>query len=87
MAIFIDSGETILKPDGTVAHKVVLLSASTPDSLDLTGADVEGMNDGDVIAVGSVLITPSANYIAFEEGSFTLKSGGTSSDEDLGEHQ
>lgn len=59
--------------DGTVSNQCVLLSPDTPASLTITGADVEGLNDSDVIAVGSVLITPTANYIAFEDGEFTEK--------------
>lgn len=73
MAIYIDAGETIIRPNGTKAQKCVLLSGTTPASLSLTGADVVGMNEDDVIAAGSVLITPSANYIAFEDGTFTQK--------------
>lgn len=51
----------------------VILSASAPSSLTLTGADVDGLGDDDIIAAGSVIITPSANYIAFEDGVFTEK--------------
>lgn len=53
--------------------RVVLLSSTTPDSLTIDGSDVDGMADNDVIAVGSILITPSINYIAFEDGVFTEK--------------
>ena len=63
----------MIRPDGTVTKRVVLLSDTAPASLDITGADVEGLNDSDVIAMGSVLITPSANYIAFADGVFTEK--------------
>jgi hypothetical protein len=66
-------GEPVIRPDGTEAKRVVLLSDSAPASLTVTGADVPGMNADDVIATGSVLITPSANYIAFEDGVFTEK--------------
>lgn len=51
----------------------VILADQTPDSLEISGADVDGLNDDAVIAAGSVLITPSENYIAFEDGVFTLK--------------
>lgn len=51
----------------------VILADEAPASLEITGADVDGLNDDDVIAAGSVLITPSENYIAFEDGVFTLK--------------
>ena len=63
----------VLRPDGSEAKRVVLLSGETPASLTITGADVAGMSQGDVIAMGSVLITPTANYIAFTDGVFTRK--------------
>jgi hypothetical protein len=66
-------GQNVIRADGSVTKRVVLLSAETPASLTITGADVEGLNSGDVIAMGSVLITPDANYIAFEDGVFTEK--------------
>ena len=53
--------------------RVVLVSNETPASLEIDGSDVDGMDDHDVIAVGSTLITPSKNYIAFEDGVFTEK--------------
>lgn len=73
MAITLIDGQNVIRPDGTEAKRVVLLSDSAPASLTMTGADVEGLNSDDVIATGSVLITPSANYIAFEDGEFTEK--------------
>ena len=63
----------VVKPDGSVTKRVVLLGGETPASLTVTGADVPGLNDGDVIAAGSVLITPEANYVAFTDGVFTQK--------------
>jgi hypothetical protein len=63
----------VIRPDGTEAKRVVLLSDSAPASLTVTGADVPGLNNDDVIATGSVLITPAANYIAFADGVFTEK--------------
>jgi len=66
--------ERILNPDGSDAHRVVLLSNTEPGSSGvITGAQVPGLNADDVIAAGSVLITPNANYIAFEDGVFTEK--------------
>ena len=65
--------ENVLNPDGTVTKRVVLLSDTAPASTAISGADVEGLNDDDVIAAGSVLITPGANYIAFADGVFTKK--------------
>lgn len=53
--------------------QVTLVSETEPTSLEITGADVEGMDDTDIIAVGSVLMTPSAKYVAFEDGVFTQK--------------
>lgn len=66
-------GQTVIKPDGSKVQRVVLLADDTPSSLEMTGADVPGLNDDDVIAAGSVLIAPSKNYIAFEDGTFTEK--------------
>jgi hypothetical protein len=65
--------DLVLAADGE-KHRVVLLASDTPSSLSVTGADVPGLNDDDVIAAGSVIIAPSANYIAFEDGTFTAKS-------------
>ena len=73
MAINLIDCENVIRPDGTEAKRTVLLSDTAPVSLTLTGADVEGLNEGDVIARGSVLITPEANYIAFTDGTFTKK--------------
>ena len=71
--ITILSGSDVTRPDGSLAKRVVLLADDTPASLSLTGADVPGLNAGDVIAAGSVLIAPSANYVAFTDGTFTQK--------------
>ena len=49
-------------------------SETTPAELTITGADVENMTDGDILAAGSVIITPSENFYAFEDGTFTQKS-------------
>jgi hypothetical protein len=67
------NSETVLNSDGTKAQRALILSDDTPASLSIDGGDVEGMNDGDVIAAGSVLITPDKNYIAFTDGTFTEK--------------
>ena len=66
-------GQDIIQPDGSIAKRVVLLASDTPSSLSMTGADVPGLNNDDVIAAGSVIIAPSKNYIAFEDGTFTEK--------------
>lgn len=57
---------------------VTIVSDTTPSSLTITGADVDGLKDDYVIAAGSVLVTPDENYIAFADGEFTQKgnSGG-----------
>lgn len=74
----IDS-QTVLKTDGTKAYRCLVLSTEDPasDPLTLTGADVSGLNNNDVIAAGSLLISPGANYIAFGDGSFSEKEGGS----------
>lgn len=53
--------------------RVVLLSSETPASLTIDGSDVTGVPDDYVFAAGSELITPDADYIAFEDGAFTQK--------------
>lgn len=53
--------------------RVVLLSSETPASLTIDGSDVDGVPDDYVFAAGSELITPDADYIAFEDGVFTQK--------------
>lgn len=52
---------------------VVILSEDTPASLEISGADVQGLPDDYVLAAGSMLMTPDADYIAFEDGVFTQK--------------
>lgn len=67
--------------DGTILNKTehgdrwqaVLVSDEEPENLELSGVDVEGMNNSDILAVGSVLVTPSKDYIAMEDGVFTQK--------------
>lgn len=56
---------------GAQRWQVVIMSQSTPASLNLTGADVDGMEDTSVIAAGSVLLTPDKTYLAFVDGTFT----------------
>lgn len=55
---------------------VTIVSADTPASLNITGVDVEGLPDDFILAAGSVIITPTTNYVAFGEGEFTEKSNG-----------
>lgn len=68
-----NSGIRTYRGDGTAVIQCVLLSDEAPASLEISGADVEGLSDDTVIATGSVLITPGANYIAFADGVFTQK--------------
>ena len=67
------SGIFWITADGTKKVVCILVSAETPDNLDISGADVNGLADDIVIAAGSVLIAAEANYIALEDGTFTEK--------------
>ena len=54
----------------------ILLTGSpnvTGNNSYITGADVIGMSPEDKLAVGSVILTPTARYIAFEDEMFTQK--------------
>lgn len=62
--------------DGHKWWRVVLTATEAPDSLQLTGADVDGMDDNIRFESGSVLLTPDKNYIAFEGGVFSGEGGG-----------
>lgn len=55
-------------------YLAVIVSEEAPASMSPTGADVDGMSDDDRFAAGSVIVTAEGNYIAFEDGVFTLKS-------------
>lgn len=57
-------------PFGLVV-RAIILSSTTPESLEIDGSDVDGLGDSDIIAAGSVLITPTKNYLAFENNMFT----------------
>lgn len=59
--------------DNKLRVRAVILASTTPASLSISGADVEDLGSEYVIAAGSVLITPGANYIAFADGVFTEK--------------
>lgn len=54
-------------------YMVTILADSTPASLSITGADVIGMKSGDIVALGSQIITPTDTYLAFEDGEFTIR--------------
>ena len=45
---------------------VTILADETPSSLTIDGGDVEGLPDNYVLAAGSMIIAPDADYIAFE---------------------
>lgn len=49
----------------------LIVSETDPSTLTITGADVEGMNDTDILAAGSVILTPAKTYVAFSDGTFT----------------
>ena len=55
-------------------YMVTIMSDSDPVSLSITGTDVIGMEDGDIIACGSQIITPTDVYLAFQDGEFIIKS-------------
>ena len=59
--------------NGGTAYRALIIASTTPESLTITGADVDGLQANDVLAVGSVLITPDKNYVAFADGVFTEK--------------
>ena len=61
-------------PFGLVV-RAIILAEETPESLEITAADVDGLGDSDIIAAGSVLITPDANYICFENGGAFMQKG------------
>lgn len=66
-----------LSPITASRGKAIILSETTPASLDITGADVDGLADDYVLAQGSVIITPGARYKAFSDGLFTeVETGG-----------
>ena len=62
--------ETVITATKGIA---VVLSDETPASLEIDGGDVTGLPSDYVLAAGSMLITPSADYIAFTDGVFTQK--------------
>lgn len=52
---------------------IALIVSETEPSAEVSGADVDELANDYVLAAGSVIITPSANYIAFTDGEFTAK--------------
>ena len=51
-------------------YKVIITSPTVPDNLEFDGSSVDHMPNGTGIAAGSVLLTPSANYVAYVDGVF-----------------
>lgn len=67
--------KTVMTPTKGVVR---IGSSTTPESLsDLTGSDVTGLPDNYVLAAGSTIETPTATYVAFEDGTFTEMTGPT----------
>ena len=62
--------------DGNKWWRVILTADAEPDSLELTGADVSDLASNVRFAAGSVLLTPSANYVAYVDGTFGGSGGG-----------
>ena len=61
------------RPEGEDWHKCLIMGDEDITQAYITGADVLGMSPDDRLAVGSVIVTPGAKYIAFEDEMFTQK--------------
>lgn len=70
-AAFVD---TLGNPDDRRYIATIMADVEPATLTGLTGSDVIGMQDGDIIAVGSQIISPTSNYLAFEDGNFKQKS-------------
>ena len=53
-------------------YRAFIVSKDVPPET-VTGADVDGMADTARLAAGSVICTPSGNYVAFEDEKFSKK--------------
>lgn len=62
-----------VKRDRFEWYKVLLAGDDEIENPVVTGADVDGMNDDDRLAVGSVIISPVGMYVAYEDEVFTLR--------------
>lgn len=51
--------------------RVLLISEANLTKTQITGADVEGMNDDDKIDCGSICLVPGGKYIAYTPDAFT----------------
>ncbi len=58
----------VTRPDGKRVKRVHLLADPTPDSLQLTGADLPGVEPDAVLAAGSTLRTPERAYLLYVDG-------------------
>lgn len=58
-------------------YKVIITSPTVPDNMEFDGSSVDHMPNGTGIAAGSVLLTPSANYVAYVDGTFGGGGGAT----------
>lgn len=54
-------------------YRAVMTATEEPTSGSITGADVNGASDDDRFTAGSAIITPSGNWIAFDDGEFAAK--------------
>lgn len=70
-----NSAEIWYKSTGEEMVQCILIADQelAESTLEITGADVEELNNNAIIAKGSVLLTPTANYIAFADGVLTKK--------------
>lgn len=57
--------DKILRVKTEKSGVVRILTEDTPASLDIDGSDVSGLPDDYVIEVGSMIVTPDADYICF----------------------
>ena len=68
-------GETIMRPDGSLVHWVHLIADDEPSSLAISGADVDGMNNDDVLAAGSTVRWPGGSAILYEDNGSFVENG------------
>lgn len=52
-----------------------IVSESAPSGTSVSGSEVEGVPDSCKFAAGSVIVTPSGNYWAFNDNEFSKKTG------------
>lgn len=54
-------------------YLAVMTATEDPASGVITGADVNGAGADDKFVAGSVIITPSGNWVAFDDGDFSAR--------------